>query len=94
MVAPLTEAGGDGVEVLLGEKVIAKYGCTGCHDVPGFEGAGPIGTELTNWGSKTVDKLDFAFMPEILAEEHGWSYHEKTEYKEYRENFIEPGFSR
>ena len=26
---------------------------------PAFADVTPIGTELTNWGSKTVDKLDF-----------------------------------
>ena len=45
----------------LGEKTIARQGCFGCHDVPGFEKASPIGTELTEEGSKLVERLDFGF---------------------------------
>jgi mono/diheme cytochrome c family protein len=45
----------------LGEKTIARYGCFGCHNVPGFEKASPIGTELTEEGSKLVERLDFGF---------------------------------
>jgi cytochrome c2 len=75
--------------VALGEKWVLAQGCHSCHSIPGLEDAQPIGTELTTWASKTVDKLDFGFMPEILAEEHGWSHEKQLEYKEYRENFLE-----
>ncbi|MCA9270724.1 MAG: hypothetical protein KDA41_19720, partial [Planctomycetales bacterium] len=43
----------------LGRKTIAKYGCYACHDVPGFEGAKPIGTALADWGRKEPAKLAF-----------------------------------
>ncbi|HEY7575627.1 MAG TPA: c-type cytochrome, partial [Thermoanaerobaculia bacterium] len=49
-------------EVYVGEKLIAHYGCFGCHDIPGFEDAKPIGTELTEEGSKAVHRLDFGFV--------------------------------
>lgn len=49
-------------ELLLGEKSLAKYGCAACHDIPGFESAGPIGTELTTWGDKFITQLDFGLM--------------------------------
>lgn len=42
-----------------GEKLVAQYGCFGCHDIAGFEKANPIGTELSEEGSKDLDKLDF-----------------------------------
>ena len=45
----------------LGERTIARYGCFGCHNTPGFEKASPIGTELTEQGSKLVERLDFGF---------------------------------
>jgi hypothetical protein len=45
----------------LGERTIARQGCFGCHNVPGFEKASPIGTELTEEGSKLVERLDFGF---------------------------------
>ncbi len=45
----------------LGEKTIARYGCFGCHTISGFEKATPIGVELTEQGSKLVERLDFGF---------------------------------
>ncbi len=49
-------------EVYAGEKLIAHYGCFACHQIPGFEDAKPIGTELTEEGSKAVHRLDFGFV--------------------------------
>src|SRR5690606_6998688 len=31
-------------------RTISKYGCFGCHDIPGFEDAKTIGTGLADWG--------------------------------------------
>lgn len=45
--------------MLMGERAISKYGCFGCHDIPGFEDANPIGTELSEEGSKSVHLFDF-----------------------------------
>ena len=49
-------------EVYTGEKLISHYGCFACHRIPGFEEAKPIGTELTEEGSKAVHRLDFRFL--------------------------------
>jgi mono/diheme cytochrome c family protein len=46
-------------KLFLGERMINKYGCFGCHQIKGFENTQPIGTELTEEGSKHVDRLDF-----------------------------------
>ncbi|MGA2604529.1 MAG: c-type cytochrome [Verrucomicrobiia bacterium] len=48
--------------VFLGSRLVARYGCFACHDIHGFENAKPIGTELSEWGSKPVDKLDFGLV--------------------------------
>jgi len=48
--------------VYLGSKLIGRYGCFACHDIHGFETAKPIGTELSEWGSKPIDKLDFGLL--------------------------------
>jgi cbb3-type cytochrome oxidase cytochrome c subunit/predicted nucleic acid-binding Zn-ribbon protein len=45
-----------------GKKLIAQYGCYSCHNIKGFEDSKPIGTELTEEGSKAVDKLDFGYI--------------------------------
>ena len=45
----------------LGQRSIEKYGCYSCHEIAGFEGLKPIGTELTIEGSKTLHLFDFGF---------------------------------
>ncbi len=43
----------------VGRRTLAKYGCFGCHEVPGFETAKPIGTGLAGWGRKKEAQLAF-----------------------------------
>jgi mono/diheme cytochrome c family protein len=52
-------------QVALGQRVINRYGCFSCHEIKGFETTQPIGTELSEQGSKLVSRLDFAFVSEI-----------------------------
>ncbi len=42
-----------------GQALVRKYGCAGCHDIPGMESESRIGAELTNYGSKTKEELFF-----------------------------------
>ena len=49
----------------LGRRVIGRYGCYSCHEIKGFETTQPIGTELSEAGSKLVSRLDFAFVHDI-----------------------------
>ncbi|MGD9646832.1 MAG: hypothetical protein AB7U73_14045, partial [Pirellulales bacterium] len=51
----------------VGRKAISKYGCTGCHDIPGYETAKPIGTGLADWGRKEDDKLAFEQIDQYIA---------------------------
>ena len=43
----------------VGRRTISKYGCAGCHDIPGFEDAKPIGTGLADWARKDLSQLAF-----------------------------------
>ena len=45
----------------LGERLVARYGCFGCHNIAGFEQSLPIGVELSNEGTKMITRLDFGF---------------------------------
>ena len=54
------------------DKSIRYYGCTGCHDVPGYEDSKPIGVELTHEGSKPVGKLDFGYIHDIEHTNYAW----------------------
>jgi cytochrome c2 len=56
----------------VGEKTIGRYGCFGCHTISGFEKTSPIGVELTEEGSKLVERLDFGFEHDIPHTLPGW----------------------
>jgi len=51
----------------LGRRAIRKRGCYGCHDVPGFEDAQPIGPPLAGWGRKEPSLLDFGQVHRYLG---------------------------
>ena len=61
--------------VFLGQRSIEKYGCYSCHDIKGFEGLKPIGTELTTEGSKTLHLFDFGFFGDAT---HTHSYRHES----------------
>ncbi|MEX1232317.1 MAG: c-type cytochrome [Planctomycetaceae bacterium] len=50
----------------VGRKTISRYGCYGCHDIPGFEQARPIGTALQDWGRKDTSRLAPEHIEEFL----------------------------
>ena len=52
-------------QIDLGQRAINRYGCFSCHDIKGFEKSQPIGTDLSEEGSKLVARLDFAFITDI-----------------------------
>ena len=56
----------------LGQRAIGRYGCYSCHEIAGFEGAQPIGIELSEEGSKLVQRLDFSFVHEIPHTKVDW----------------------
>jgi cytochrome c len=55
--------------LFLGQRSIEKYGCYSCHNIKGFEGLKPIGTELTVEGSKALHLFDFGFAHQYTAED-------------------------
>ena len=64
-VEELGKKGADAKQIDLGRRVINRYGCFSCHEIKGFETTQPIGTELSEEGSKLVSRLDFAFVEGI-----------------------------
>lgn len=64
----------------LGQRSIEKYGCYSCHEISGFEGLKPIGTELTIEGSKTLHLFDFGFFGDV-SHTHEYKHEDgKTEH--------------
>ena len=45
---------------------LGRYGCYGCHDIPNFENARPIGTTLQDWGRKDTSRLAPEHIEEYL----------------------------
>jgi mono/diheme cytochrome c family protein len=54
-------------------NLVSRYGCYSCHQISGFENTKPIGTELSEWGSKATDKLDFGFLEKEI-EHNNYAY--------------------
>ncbi len=59
-------------DVHLGRETASKYGCFGCHNLTGFEGAKPIGVELTEEGSKPIHQFDFGHIHDVDHTRHDW----------------------
>jgi cbb3-type cytochrome oxidase cytochrome c subunit len=77
----------------IGQRTISRLGCFGCHNIPGFEDAKPIGTPLNDWGSKSPTKLDFAHIAEYLTDhrvvdEQGAVHYDGTD-EFYREQLLD-----
>ncbi len=53
----------------IGRRTISRYGCYGCHDIPNFETARPIGTTLQDWGRKDTSRLAPEHIDEFLEED-------------------------
>ncbi|HLG20148.1 MAG TPA: c-type cytochrome [Bdellovibrionota bacterium] len=64
--------------LFVGERAISHHGCFGCHDIPGFENAKPIGTELTYEASKPLSQFDFGLV-DIEPTVADWIYQKMME---------------
>lgn len=64
----------------IGKRTINKYGCFGCHDIPGFEDAKPIGTGLADWGRKDPSKLAFEHITHYIQHGHGHAAHSSAKH--------------
>ena len=46
-----------------GRQAVLKYGCYGCHTIPGFEKAGKAGPQIDDFGSKAPDSMEWGNTP-------------------------------
>ena len=42
-----------------GESIVREYGCFGCHTIPGMEKESRVSVDLSNFGRKRVEEMDF-----------------------------------
>ena len=57
-----------------GRALVAKYGCSGCHEIPGFEAAQKIGTDLSEHGRKDPKLLDYGDVRYFTEDPHRETY--------------------
>ena len=71
-IATVAAMSPDEQQLELGRRAIGRYGCYSCHTIAGFEDTQPIGIELSEEGSKLIQRLDFAFLHEIPHTKVDW----------------------
>ncbi len=60
----------------VGEKLMSRNGCFGCHETPGFENDNPVGVDLSKHGSKDLHQLDFGVVSKALIPHTRWDFFE------------------
>ncbi len=55
-----------------GKALVARYGCFGCHDIPGFERDAQPGPDLLRFGLKPLEEMDFGRY-DLAPEERTWA---------------------
>jgi mono/diheme cytochrome c family protein len=79
----------DPANVAAGEKLVRKYGCPGCHDIPGMESESRIGAELSTFGGKTHEELFFGDRVDLKEDWDTWTWHKLKEPRGYATKWIE-----
>jgi mono/diheme cytochrome c family protein len=79
----------DPANVAAGEKLVRKFGCPGCHDIPGMESESRIGAELTSFGGKTHEELFFGDRTDLNEDWDTWTFHKLKEPRGYETKWIE-----
>jgi mono/diheme cytochrome c family protein len=79
----------DPANVAAGEKLVRKYGCAGCHDIPGMENESRIGVELSAFGSKTKEELFFGDRTDVPETWDDWTYNKLLTPRTYATKWIE-----
>jgi len=64
-----------------GKKLVQHLGCASCHEISGLESEGRIGTELTEEGSKPLERLDFGTRTKQYKANHEYNHKGFFEHK-------------
>ncbi|HEV7730547.1 MAG TPA: c-type cytochrome [Candidatus Binatia bacterium] len=79
----------DPMNVADGQGLVRKYGCAGCHDIPGMESESRIGAELSTYGNKTKEELFFGDRTDLQETWDVFTYHKIKEPRGYATQWIE-----
>ena len=72
-----------------GEALVRKFGCAGCHNIPGMEAESRIGVELSVFGSKPREELFFGNRTDIPHTWRDWTFNKINEPRIYETDRIE-----
>ncbi len=72
-----------------GEALVRKFGCAGCHNIPGMEAESRIGVELSVFGSKPLEELFFGNRTDIPHTWEDWTFNKINEPRIYETKRIE-----
>ncbi len=75
-----------------GRTLVRKYGCYGCHDIPGFEKVTKVGTELNAFADKEVERLDFGTYKGIDKSWYAWTRTKLKTPRVFREGLKMPDY--
>ena len=75
--------------ILEGEGLVRKYGCHGCHEIPGMEKEARIGVELTSFGEKSLEELFFGNRTDVPHTWSDWTYEKVNAPRSYATERIE-----
>lgn len=74
------------------ERLIRRYGCYGCHEIPGFEKAGPVGAELDGYADKPVERLDFGAETKVGRTWQDWTFAKLKKPRRFRDTLKMPDY--
>jgi cytochrome c1 len=79
----------DPTNIADGQSLVRKYGCAGCHDIPGMESESRIGAELSTFGAKTKEELFFGDRTDLQETWDVFTFHKIKEPRGYATQWIE-----
>jgi cbb3-type cytochrome oxidase cytochrome c subunit len=75
-----------------GEALVRRYGCSGCHEMTGFLTTQKVSTELTDYGTKTVDLLDFGWAWDVPRTRLDWTMAKLRDPRQFRDSLLMPEY--
>ncbi len=72
----------------LGKNAVMRYGCFGCHEIKGMETMATIGPELTEVGSKPLNKFDFGMQHIEPHANYAWFKAKLTNPRQFDHGFV------
>ncbi len=76
----------------LGEALVRRYGCAGCHEMPGSVNGQKVSTELTDYGTKTADLLDFGWAWDVPRTRLDWTMTKLRTPRVFRDTLLMPDY--